>query len=449
MTPRAARDSLERRLGGADGFLLVVSNVVGVGIFTTPGIVAGLVASPASYLSVWLVGGLFALLGARAYVDLGAARPRAGGEYLYLKEAWGPAMGFLAGWTSFVAGFSGAIAASAVGFAAYLVRLVPALSVPGVDLGPAGVLSGQALLALALLWTVTAAHMAGFRSGRVLQNGLAIACAAAVAALAVAGLVWGRTPGAAASIPPGAGDPGSWLLALIPVLFTYSGWNAAVYIAEELERPARDLGVGLLAGTVAVIALYLGLNLFYVRILGLSAMAEVVEVGDRASTAAFGALGARLLDPVILLALASSVSAMLVAAPRVYLAMARDGLAPDVLRSASPRTGVPARSVLAQAAWSTVLVVTATFEELVLYTGFAVVLFSGLAAAGLFRLRRRGEGRAPTRVGLFCAALFAAGCLLLVVNSILESPGPTGTGALLILAGLPLYFFFRRRQQAG
>lgn len=445
---------LPRKLNHYDGAALIISNVVGVGIFTTPGIVAGLVPERGPFLLTWLAGGLVALVGALVYAELATLLPRSGGEYLYLREAFGPLWGFLSGWTSFIAGFSGAIAAAAVGFAAYLGRFWPAAAStePLVELP--GILahlelSSRSLVALGVIAGVSLIHVLGVGPGKHFQRWLAVGCLVAITVLVAAGLA---SEGAVAAPPESQPiDPGfsAWLLALVPVLFTYSGWNAAVYVAEEIRDPERNLLRALLGGTAVVIVAYVALNFLYLHALPMDRLAGTLEVGDATAEFLFGDFGASLLTIGVLLALGASVGAMVMAAPRVYYAMAQDGLFPHSVAEIHPRFGTPARAIVAQAGWSAILVLTGTFEALLIYTGFAVILFAGVAAVALMVVRRQVGERSKNWPWIFgnrfLPPAFALLSLLVVANAVYRSPMASGFGLLVIAAGAPLYFFWRRR----
>jgi APA family basic amino acid/polyamine antiporter len=269
-----ARTFLDRRLGPLDAAAIVISNVIGVGIFTTPGFIATLLPSRAAILGVWALGGALAFAGALAYAELAARQPEAGGEYVYLREAFGGLAAFLTGWTSFVAGFSGAIAAGGVGIAVYLDRLVPGAGngapIASWQAGPFAVsLSIRALVAIAVIATLALVQMRGVGPGRVLQNLLtALKVAALVAFVAIGFLVAGMSSDH--PVPPNAPvQLTGWLMALVPVMFSYSGWNAAVYVAEEIRDPVRNVPRALAIGTGATVALYLALNALYLRVVPL------------------------------------------------------------------------------------------------------------------------------------------------------------------------------------
>ena len=446
-------ETLSRKLGALDGAAIVVSNVVGSGILIVPAFVAQLAPHPLAMLAVWLLGGVLALAGALAYAELAALRPRAGGEYVYLREALGPMAGFLTGWTSFVAGFSGAIAAGAVGMAGILGRFIPAAAdttpIYSIDLLFISLaLSPQSAFALFAIAGLSAVHCAGLGPGRILQNLLAAAKLAVLVAVVVLGFSFGS--GDAANLV--AGQPvaaSAWIFALIPVMFSYSGWNAAAYVSEEIQQPGRNVPRALLIGTAAVVAIYLALNLVFLYAIPIAEFpSQEVRIGDAAVERLFGAGAARAWAAASIVMILASISAMVLAGPRVYFAMARDGLFFPVAARIHPRFRTPAVAIVAQAAWSGLLVLTGTFGELVEYTGFAIVLFSGTAVLTVIVLRMRlpSEER-PFRTWAYPVAplFFAATSLLIVASALWERPQTAGAGVLVIAAGVPIYLWFRAR----
>jgi APA family basic amino acid/polyamine antiporter len=448
--------SLRRRLGSLDGAAVVVTNVIGTGIFLTPAFVAQRVPSAGWFLGLWVLGGALCLIGALCYAELGAMRPRAGGEYVYIREAFGALPGFLSGWTSLVAGFSGAIAAAAVGFTIYLDRLAPGvgsteplLGIPLLTASTGAGLTPRALVALALIAFFSLVHGRGLGPGRLAQHALAWLNVATILALIAFGFLAdpaGPGPSAASPAAP-APAPGAAFVALVLVMFTYSGWNAAAYVAGELRDPGRTLPRALLAGAAVVIALYLALNLLYVRVLGIDGVAAAEATGDRVAAALWGTAGAGLFTPLILLVLASSVSAMILTGPRVYFAMAEDRCLPAAFARVGPR-GVPATSIWIQAAWSGVLVLTGSFEALLTYTGFAVVLFAGLGVAALLVLRwKRPDDDRPFRVPGYplLPVVFIAASAAMVAQSVLRAPGPSLAGIVLVSLGTPLFLWLRHK----
>jgi APA family basic amino acid/polyamine antiporter len=444
---------LERRLGPFDAAAIIVSNVIGGGIFLTPAIIAAMVPDPAAMLAVWAAGGVLAFAGAMAYAELAALRPHAGGEYVYLREAFGPLAAYLTGWTSFVAGFSGAIAASAVGLAAYLGRFIPAAAdtTPLASL-PLGIvtlsLSRQGLVAIAAIVLLSLVHLRGVGPGRVMQNILAALKVTALLALIALGLSIGE--GSVEHFTGGAPvAPTGWLLALVPVMFSYAGWNAATYVAEEIRNPERFVPRALALGTGAVIAIYLLLNVLFLYSISVDELAALTgSVVDVIADRLFGAAAGSLMGVVTIVSIAASISAMVFAGPRVYYAMARDGLFFSPAARVHPRYRTPAWSIGAQAAWSALLVLSGGFVQLLEYTGFAVILFSGIAGVALFVLRRHtAETRAFSAWGYpYAPAIFVGASALIVLNAMWRNPGPSGAGLAIILAGLPLYVLLRRRR---
>ena len=462
--PRADAPALERRLGPLDAAAIIVSNVIGGGILFTPPLVAAAVPNPWMFLSVWVAGGALAFAGAMAYAELAALRPRAGGEYVYLRAAYGRLAAFLTGWTSFVAGFSGAIAASAVVLAFYVGRFVPAaadnsplLTIP-LPLVPL-VVSRQALVALSVIVLMAWVHLRGVGPGRLVGNVLAALKVSALVIFIALGFSIGD--GSAANIQQSAAPPaaGAWLLALIPVMFTYSGWNAAAYVAEEIRNPGRNVPLALALGTAAVIAIYVLLNLLFLFVQPVGQLARVEgSVLDMIAERLMGNLAGDVMGIVSIVSIAASISAMTFAGPRVYYAMARDGLFLPAAARVHARYRTPAVSIVAQSVWSGILVLSGGAEALTTYTGFAVVLFAGIAVAALFVLRRR-EPDAPRpfrAIGYPVApAIFTLAMALIVVNAlwkdliapvIRDTPwGPSAAGLIVIGLGIPVYFLFGRR----
>ncbi len=444
--------ALERRLGPFDAAAIIVSNVIGGGILFTPPQVAAAVPHAVYFLSTWVVGGLLAFAGAMAYAELATLRPRAGGEYVYLRHAYGPLAGFLTGWTSFVAGFSGAMAASAVVLVLYLDRFVPGVAdetpllivpLPYVPL----VVTRRSVAAIAAVWLMAAVHIRGVGPGRVVTNVLATLKVAALMVFIALGIAIGA--GSTANLTQTAGTVGAtgWLLALIPVMFTYSGWNAASYMAEEIRDPGRNLPLALAGGTLGVTAIYLLLNGLYLYVMPVGELASVRgSVLDVVAERLLGGRAGDVMGVVSIVSLTAGLSAWTFAGPRVYFAMARDGVFFPAAGRVHPRFKTPMLATVAQATWTSVLVLTGSADSLTRYTGFAITLFAGVAVAAVFVLRRR-EPHAPRpfkALGYpFTPAVFVTASLLMVVNAIWRDPGPSGAGVLVMLAGLPLYAYFR------
>ena len=432
--------------------------MIGGGILFSPPQVAANVPHPWLFLGAWLAGGALAFAGAMAYAELATLRPRSGGEYVYLDAAFGRLAAFLTGWTSFVAGFSGAIAASASVFAFYLARFVPAAAsdapilvvpIPWIPLA----ISRQSIAALALIALMCWIHVRGVGPGRIVGNVLAALKVSALVVFIALGLTIGSGSTSNLQSIGGNVSTGTWLLALVPVMFTYAGWNAASYVAEEICDPGRNVPLALASGTAAVVAIYLLLNALYLYVFPIGSLAAVKgSVLDVIADRLLGARAGDVMGVVSIVSLAASVSAMTIAGPRVYYAMARDGvfLAPAARVHARYRT--PAVAIVSQSIWSGLLVLSGGASALIRYTGFAVVLFSGVAVAAMFVLRRR-EPDAPRpfkALGYPLApAVFVVASLLIVANAIYSDPRPSGAGVLIIAAGVPVYLMFSRRSRTG
>jgi basic amino acid/polyamine antiporter, APA family len=407
--------------------------MIGAGIFTTSGFIARDVGSAWKLIALWAVGGAIALAGALAYGELGAAIPEAGGEYVYLREAYGGLLAYLSGWTSLAAGFSGAIAAALFGLAGYLRPLLNAAGIPAVD---------PRIIALAALWALTTAHAAGVSAGGRIQASLTAATVGAIVVLIASGLC--SPQGARENFLSAALPQSSVAVSLIFILYAYSGWNAAAYLAGEIRDPGRNIPRALAAGTAIVAALYLGLNAMYVYALPIAAMSGTLDIAARAAGALFGAREAQMVGALIALAILSSASAMVMAGPRVYYAMARDGVLPRALGAVSPRSHVPVRAILLQSAWTSVLILFfAAFEPIVVYTGFAVTLFAALAVAAVIALRvRRPELVRPFRMPCYpwLALAYLAVTGWILAYTVSSRPLETLYGTLAICAGIPLYY---------
>lgn len=451
---QAPATSLDRRLGPLDAAAIVVSNVIGGGIFFVPILVAQMVPDARAFLLIWLVGGGLAFAGAMAYAELAALRPRAGGEYVYLREAYGVPAAFLSGWTSFVAGFSGAIAASAIALADYVGHFVPAaadpaplftIPLPAIPL----TVSPKTVVALTAIGALTAVHMRGLRLGRVVQNTLAGTKVAALVVFVALGFAIGRGD-PANIVQAGTVAPTGVLLALIPVMFTYSGWNAAAYVAEEVRSPGRNVPLALGLGTLAVIVVYLSLNALYIFAMPVTQLAAVpgARLIDTVAEHLFGRVAGWLLAAFSIVSIAASISAMTLAGPRVYFAMARDGVFAAPAGYIHPVYRAPARAVVAQAIWSGVLVLSGTLSQLVSYTGFAVVLFSTVAVAAVFVLRHRApDATRPFRAWGYpwAPAIFIAASSAMLINEIWRNPRTSAAGLAVIAAGIPVYLWMRSR----
>jgi APA family basic amino acid/polyamine antiporter len=450
--------ALERRLGPFDAAGIIVANVIGGGIlFFPPGIAAN---TPETwvFLSTWVAGGFLAFCGALAYAELAALRPRAGGEYVYLSEAYGRLAGFLTGWTSFIAGFAGAVAASAMIVPLYLERFAPgaANSTPWLQIPIPYLtltLSNQSVIAIAIVWLMSIIHIRGVGPGRVVSNALAILKVGAFLGFIVVGLAISGATASPVSASAGTASVTGWFLGLIVVMFVYSGWNAAAYMAEEVRNPGRNLPLALALGTGAVTVIYILINVLYLRVIPIQELVTLKgSVLDVAAERLIGVRAGDVMGLVSIISLVASVNAMTFAGPRVYFAMARDGVFVPAAARIHPAYKTPWIAIIAQAVWATILILTGSLDALGNYVAFAITLFAGTAVAAVFVLRAR-DPHAPRpfkAIGYpLTPAIFVLFSAIMVVNAIYRQPRVTGLGILLIAAGIPIYVWFTRRAKGG
>jgi APA family basic amino acid/polyamine antiporter len=436
---------LPRILGLLDVVGILVGTVIGSGIFIVPATVALQVRSPILMLSVWIVGGVLSFFGALALAELGGMFPHAGGMYVYLRESYGPLIAFLFGWTLFLVIDSGSIATLSMAFASkYLPFFVP--------LGPAAV-KGVALLLIAVL---AAVNYAGTRYGAWVQNVLMLIKFGAI--IGVAAVVLGAGPGSADHFvnppaPPFSGAlVSSFGVALVATLWAYKGWEATTFSAGEIKDPRRNLPLGLLIGTLLVIGLYLLANVAYLWVLPADAIARSPRIAADAMNVTVGAAGAGIVALVILSSIAGAANGNLLTAPRVFYAMARDGLFFERFARVHPRFLTPHVSVGATAAWAGVLSLSGTFEQLAAYVIFGLWIFFGLTVAGVMILRRtRPDAERPYRTWGYPVTpiIFIGAALFISINALIASPLNAFAGLAIILMGVPAYLYWQRKENAA
>jgi basic amino acid/polyamine antiporter, APA family len=432
-----------RELGTLDAAFLITGSIFGVGIFLVGGVVAEHVRTPLGFLSVWVIGGILALAGGLSNAELGAAFPRGGGEYVYLREAYGPSVAFLSGWTAFLIGFPGSIAVLAVGLGRTLGTLI------GVEDR-----AFELAVALGTVFALTATNALGLRASKWTQNVLSITEIAAFVAFAVAGLVVAAPAREAMpSLFETEGESISGLgLALVPVLFAFCGWNAANYVAGEIRRPERALARAIVVGTSLCLAVYLALGVVYLRALSIDEMRGAPDVARAVVERLFSPGIGVALTATVALAILTSLQATVVVGPRLFQAMAEDGVFFAAVGRVHPRTRVPVVALVVQAAAACVLVVSGTFEHLLMFTTFAIVLFSILTVAGVMVLRlRRPTLARPFRTPLYplTPALFVLANGWVLWNVLAEGASEALAGCAIIGAGVPVYMWFRRRRRTG
>jgi APA family basic amino acid/polyamine antiporter len=455
--PLPAQESLlVRGLSTWDGALLTVGSIVGTGIFLTTSDMAKVLPHPGLILLVWLAGGLLTLAGALTYGELGAMFPRAGGLYHYVKEAYGPLWGFLYGWTAFLVIMSGGIAALGVAFGEYLGSFLPWFSTQHLLLKvPLGswtwtLSGGQVAAALAIL-ALTGVNHLGLKEGAWTQNALTVLKIGSIVAFAALGLyvpakVAPDLYGPVGTIPGGL--LAAFGVAMIAALWTYDGWYGLTCSAGEMRDPGRSLPRGLILGTGLVVVLYLLLNLVYARALTPEGMAGTPRIAETAAAVLFGPGAARLISLAVLVSTFGCLSSTILYSSRIYLPMAEDGLFFRSLARVDPRHRTPVASLWAQSAWALLLTASGTYSQLYTYVVFASVVFHAMIAFAVFVFRRRRPDQPrPYRTWGYpvVPALFILACLLLIGNTLKESPVESFAGLGLVALGLPAYWMFRRR----
>ncbi|MDP3596927.1 MAG: amino acid permease, partial [Nitrospirota bacterium] len=339
-----------RKIGWFTAACVLISNIVGGGIFTTTGIMARDLGDPMLILLLWFMGAVFAVGGAMIYGELGSRVPHAGGDYVYLREAYGPLVAFLSGWTSFTIGFGAAVAASAISFSSYALRVIPIVDEQG------WLAKG---LSLTLLWVATFLHCQGVGTGGRVQLLLTTTKVVAIGGLILGGLWAMADQGIGLLERPALRQPtfGAAAIALVIVTYCYLGWNVAGYIANDIVDPQRTLPKIMIGGTAFVGMIYLLLNIVYLSALSIAELAQepIVPVAEKAAAALWGPQSGQIVAAILCLAIAGAVSAMTWAGPRVYWAMAQDGMITPWLAKLQPRTEVPARAIIFQSLWASLL----------------------------------------------------------------------------------------------
>lgn len=389
-----SKPSLSRQLGFFGATALVISNMVGTGIFATTGFMAGDLGSARLILACWAVGALFALAGALSYAELGTNMPRSGAEFVYLSQAFGPAWGFMTGWTSFFAGFSAPIAAAALVFSDYLGYFFPILRKDAFVIGWGALtlrIGAAQIVAAALIASFTLLNCFGLSRTAKVQNVLTTIKVLVVSGLVIAGFAVGSGSWAhlsqTASRTSNLTLPAQFFVSLLWVMVGYSGWNAATYIAEEVREPGRVLPKALAAGAGLVAVLYLGLNLLFIYSTPIEKMKGVIAVGALSASNLFGPRAAGMFAALMAISIISTVSAMITIGPRVYYAMAKEDAFFSAAAVVHPRWRTPVVAIWCQGLCAIFLTMT-PFPQLILYIGMSLTLFTVLSVASLFVFRR-------------------------------------------------------------
>ena len=438
---------LAARLGLFDATMVVMGGIIGSGIFINSYVVAQQVHSPALIVGAWALGGAIALAGAFIYAELAARMPAVGGQYAYLREAYHPLLAFLYGWVLLLVIQTGGMAAVAVTFEKYFLELARFHA-------PEGLIATLALVAF------TAVNCLGVRAGGTVQSALMVTKILVIAVLVFFGWWWIAAP--PPPLRPVLDRPVSFDLltaigaALVPVLFAYGGWQTSNFIAGEIREPRKNLPRALIFGVLGVIALYLAVNLVYVRALGPAGLAQTTTPASAVMRLALGQRGATLVALGIAISALGFLSQSFLTAPRVYFAMAEDRLFFSSVAWVSPRTRVPVVAIVWQGAAAIVIALSGRYDQILSYVASMDFLFFGLTATCLFVFRRRapGLGVAPNEESTgyrvpghpVTTTLFIAASWIFVANTIYKYPHNTAIGFGILLAGIPIYFLWRRNQ---
>jgi basic amino acid/polyamine antiporter, APA family len=435
--------TFNRALGRFDATMIVIGGIIGSGIFINPYIVAGRLDSSALVLGAWVAGGAVALAGALSYAELGSLFPRVGGQYAYLRDALHPLAGFLYGWALLAVIESGAIAAVAIAFATYTLRLVGYT-----DLSPIP-------LAIAALLILSVINVLGVKPGSRVLNVLVILKVGALGALILFGLLAPATPGWFTGAKS-TGSAGSSVViafgaALVPILFAYGGWQNANYVAEEVEDPSRQLPISIIGGTMAVVAIYVLVNVVYLRALGLEGLAATNTPAADAARHMFGSIGDRFVTAAIAISTFGFLDLAILAPTRVYYAMASDGLFFPALAKLHPTYRTPTVAIAVQTTWSCILALSGSYGQLLNYVVFADWIFFGLTVSTIMVFRRTvppserpaTSFRAPGYP--LVPMLFVTTAAAVVLSVVWADPASASRGALLLAAGIPLFYWFGTR----
>lgn len=424
-------------MGLVQATAMVVGIIIGASIFVQPSEITSRIGSVGGVFLVWAVCGLLTLFGALVCAELSSAFPRTGGVYVFLRESFSPALGFLWGWAMFWTMHSGIVAAISVVFARYVAYFFP--------LGDWGI---RAVAILAIL-VLTGVNYVGVRQASALQTAFTIVKVVAILGMIVIGFALGsRLPGHFVTGTAAEGvTANGFLLAMVAGLFAFGGWHMVTYAADETIDPRKTIPTALLLGTLIVTLCYVLLNAVYLYVLPMDAVARSTRIAADAADAVLGPGKGGAMSLLVLFSSFGALSGVILAGPRVYYSMAEDGLLFRWFGAIHPRFGTPHRAIVAQGAWACVLVATGSFRVLFTRVVYTEWIFFGLLAVALFLLRRRPSYAPRYRVWGFPAvpAIFVVACAAIVINQVISAPGESAFGLALVLAGLPVYYVWARK----
>lgn len=448
---KSSENKLSRKLGLFPVTNIVIANIIGAGIFTTTGFIMDFLGNPILMLSLWFVGGIIAFCGAVAFGELGATFPEAGGEYIFISKLFNPLLGFLSGWLSLIVGFSAPIAASAIGFSEYFSLSLPSLQTYIPFAGFLSPLLFKKLFAIALILVFTIIHSRGIVFGTRVQNVLTLLKVALIAGLIIVGFVFGQ--GSFQNFKNTGGIEFSFAgwksigLSLMFVMFAYSGWNSATYIGSEIKSPKKVIPGSLLLSTGIVMILYLLFNMFFVYAISPEEIKGVPEIAGLAAGKAFGSVAESVISLFISFALISSLSAFIILGPRVYFSMAKQGYFFEFAAKVHPRHKVPVGAIILQSSIAIVLVLSGTFEQILVYMGFSLGIFPILAVLGVFKLRAKGTSALKLPGFPFLHIFFIVTGIAILIMAFFERPLESSIAIITAISGIPVFYWFKRKRK--
>ena len=452
---RGNQSALKRHMRLRSATALVIANMIGAGIFTTTGFQAADLRHPLFIFVLWVIGGTLALLGALCYAELGAMMPRAGAEYVYLRKTYGPAVGFMSAFVSLVAGFSAPIAAATKSFVIYLAHFFPVLAE---DPTVGGVVAVIDLIAVGLVWLLVAIHVRAVQSGTGFNDFMTVFKVGGIVAILLAAVSIGRGDVSnLVTVSPSFQELSktdtlaAFGTSLIFVMFCFSGWNAAAYVASEMEHPQRDLPRALVLGTATVLLLYLGLNAVYFYGASVDELAGQVEVGLVASRSLFGTTGVSMVTIVLCVSILASASAMTLVGPRVYYALGKD-FTPFAFLARTRWTGAPAVALVIQGIVTSAIIFSGRVDQIQQYAGFTLTLFASLAVSCVIVLRVRSpEIDRPFRAWGYPVSpiLFLAVSGWMMFWAFQGRPAESLLSFMTVLVGGLVFALFLRRGKSG
>ena len=455
--------TLVRRLGLFDSTMVMVGIVIGSGIFLTTGIMAKSIPSTGLILLAWLVGGLLTLAGALTYAELGASMPAAGGQYVYLREAYGPMAGFLFGWILFLVYMTGGIAALALAFAEYFGYFFSSLGTDQIILRmdvqifglslPYSLSAGQ-LIGATVIILLSLFNFIGVGLGKFIQNLFTVVKIGTIAAIIVLGFTLGKGTAPTLSLNPGGISFGALLagfgVSLVAVAWAFDGWNNVNFVAGEIKNPQKNLPRALMIGTLGVTVLYVIINYIYMYALPMKEIIGVERIAEQAAGALFGTSTAALISAAVIISTFGAINGSILVGPRVYYAMAKDKLFFRKVAEVHPKFRTPGFSILIQAVWSSILVLLGSFEQIFTFAMFIAIAFWIAATASVFTLRRkRPDLPRPYKTWGYpvVPAVFILASTGILINTLLEKPVEALAGIILTALGIPVYFYWRRKSR--